>query len=141
MTPSYNVANFASEADYHKAHQQASHEQIDLYPDSFDSLMSQSHKRMYEKGKPNWVHIALQYDFLTIHKKQMTRTQLDNICIQSYMMYVKCGRADVESLREQVRTNKILSKPEIKKLFNTDTLMSREERLAMCDALAVEEGR
>lgn len=141
MTPSYNVANFASEADYRKAHQQASYEQIDSYPDSFDTLMSRSHKRMYEQGKPNWVHIALQFDFLSIHKKQMTRTQLDNICIQSYMMYVKCGRADVESLREQVRTNKILSKPEIKKLFNTDTLMTREERLAICDALAVEEGR
>ena len=52
MTPSYNVANFASEADYRKAHQQASHEQIDSYPDSFDTLMSSTHKRMYERAKP-----------------------------------------------------------------------------------------
>ena len=103
--------------------------------------MSLAHKKMYERAKPNTVHIALQFDFRNIHNKRMTRTQLDNICIQSYMMYEKCGRVDVESLREQVRTNKILSKPEIKKLFNTDTLMTREERLAICDALAVEEGR
>ena len=108
MTPSYNVADFANEAEYRAAHQQASH--ATEYPET-EPFFSTATAMMLESNNYDEMQFALQCEYIRKYNRAMSTSQRENMRLQLKM------NVPVKELIAQVENDAILNKRQIKKLY------------------------